>query len=256
MLAWPSVERLREVLRPHDTVARLGGDEFVVLCEDLEDDQAAVQVAERVLAALERPVVCGDHGRGLRRPASASPSLGRSDATPDALLRDADMAMYRAKETGRHRIEVFDNSARLRGPGPRPDGRGAAPRRSTSDELRVVYQPIVHLGQATPAGVEALVRWQHPRRGLLAPAEFIQVAEDTGLVVPLGAWVLRQACRDLTGILDRGGLGGSAAELVDVGQPLGPAADHSGAGCRWWSACWPNAGWRRGGSASRSPRAS
>src|SRR6185295_16270058 len=72
----------------------------------------------------------------------------------------------------------------------------------------------VHLGQATPAGVEALVRWQHPRRGLLTPAEFIQVAEDTGLVVPLGAWVLRQACKDLTGILDQGSLGGGPSELV------------------------------------------
>jgi diguanylate cyclase (GGDEF)-like protein/PAS domain S-box-containing protein len=204
--------RLREVLRPHDTVARLGGDEFVVLCEDLENDQAAVRVADRVLAALDRPVLCGEQEM------SCSASIGialtrRSDATPDALLRDADMAMYRAKETGRHRVEVFDNSARLRSQA-RLQTAEELRVAVDSDQLRVVYQPIVHLGQATPAGLEALVRWQHPRRGLLAPAEFIQVAEDTGLVVPLGAWVLRQACRDLTGILDEGGLGGSASELV------------------------------------------
>ena len=140
----------------------------------------------------------------------------RSDTTPDALLRDADMAMYRAKETGRNRIELFDNSARLR----------SQARVQTAEELRlavdagqlrVVYQPIVHLGQATPsAGVEALVRWQHPRRGLLAPAEFIQVAEDTGLVVPLGAWVLRQACRDLIEVIDKGAAGGSSELVMSV----------------------------------------
>jgi diguanylate cyclase (GGDEF)-like protein/PAS domain S-box-containing protein len=206
--------RLREVLRPHDTVARMGGDEFVVLCEDLEDDQAALRVAERVLAALDRPVVCGDHD------VVCTTSIGialtrRSDATPDAMLRDADMAMYRAKETGRHRIEVFDNTARLR----------TQARIQTAeelrlavdlDQLRVVYQPIVHLGQATPAGVEALVRWQHPRRGLLAPAEFIQVAEDTGLVVPLGAWVLRQACKDLTGIIDQSAGGSDLVVSVNL----------------------------------------
>ncbi len=203
--------RLREVLRPHDTVGRLGGDEFVVLCEDLEDDRAAVRVAERVLAALEQPIECGDHT------VVSSASIGialtrRSDTTPDALLRDADMAMYRAKETGRNRIELFDNTARLRSQA-RVQTAEELRHGVDSGQLRVVYQPIVHLGQATPAGVEALVRWQHPRRGLLAPAEFIQVAEDTGLVVPLGAWVLRQACRDLTEILDRDPVGG-AAELV------------------------------------------
>ena len=206
--------RLREVLRPHDTVARLGGDEFVVLCEDLEDDRAAVRVAERVLAALERPIQCGDHT------VVSSASIGialtrRSDTTPDALLRDADMAMYRAKETGRNRIELFDNTARLRSQA-RVQTAEELRLGVDSGQLRVVYQPIVHLGQATPAGVEALVRWQHPRRGLLAPAEFIQVAEDTGLVVPLGAWVLRQACRDLTEILDRGAVGSDLVMSVNL----------------------------------------
>ncbi|HEV7864522.1 MAG TPA: diguanylate cyclase, partial [Acidimicrobiia bacterium] len=206
--------RLREVLRPHDTVGRLGGDEFVVLCEDLEDDRAAVRVAERVLAALDRPVVCGN--QEVVSSASIGIALtGRADATPDALLRDADMAMYRAKETGRHRIEVFDNSARLRTQA-RLQTADELRLAVDSDQLRVVYQPIVHLGQATPAGVEALVRWQHPRRGLLTPADFIQVAEDTGLVVPLGAWVLRRACRDLTRILDQGGPGGGCDLVMSV----------------------------------------
>ena len=206
--------RLREVLRPDDTLARLGGDEFVVLCEDLEDDRAAVRVAERVLAALERPILSGDHA--VVSTASIGIALTRrSDTTPDALLRDADMAMYRAKETGRNRIEVFDNSARLRSQA-RVQTAEELRQAVDSGQLRVVYQPIVHLGQATPAGVEALVRWQHPRRGLLTPAEFIQVAEDTGLVVPLGAWVLRQACRDLTEILDRGTVGGSSELVMSV----------------------------------------
>jgi EAL domain-containing protein (putative c-di-GMP-specific phosphodiesterase class I) len=123
------------------------------------------------------------------------------------------MAMYRAKETGRHRIEVFDNTARLRTQA-RIQTAEELHHALDSSQLRVVYQPIVHLGQARAAGVEALVRWQHPRRGLLAPVEFIQVAEDTGLVVPLGAWVLRQSCCDLTRILDQGGLGGGPSELV------------------------------------------
>jgi diguanylate cyclase (GGDEF)-like protein/PAS domain S-box-containing protein len=208
--------RLREVLRPHDTVGRLGGDEFVVLCEDLEDDRAAVRVAERVLAALDRPVDVPGAGQELTCSASIGIALTRrSDATPDALLRDADMAMYRAKETGRRRIEVFDNTARLR---TQARLQTAEELRTAvdSDQLRVVYQPIVHLGQATAAGVEALVRWQHPRRGLLAPAEFIQVAEDTGLVVPLGAWVLRQACRDITGTLDDGGRGSALVVSVNL----------------------------------------
>ncbi len=206
--------RLREVLRPHDTVARLGGDEFVVLCEDLENDRAAVRVAERVLAALDRPILCGDDA------VVSSASIGialtrRSDVTPDALLRDADMAMYRAKETGRNRIEVFDNSARLRSQA-RVQTAEELRHAVDSGQLRVVYQPIVNLGRATAAGVEALVRWQHPRRGLLAPAEFIQVAEDTGLVVPLGAWVLRQACRDLTEVLDRDAVGGASDLVMSV----------------------------------------
>jgi diguanylate cyclase (GGDEF)-like protein/PAS domain S-box-containing protein len=203
--------RLREVLRPSDTVGRLGGDEFVVLCEDLESDRAAVRVAERVLAALDQPIVCNGHD--VVSSASIGIALsGRPGSTADALLRDADMAMYRAKETGRHRIEVFDNSARLRTQA-RLQTADELRVAVESDQLRVVYQPIVHLGQATPAGVEALVRWQHPRRGLLTPADFIQVAEDTGLVVPLGAWVLRRACRDLTRILDQGGPG-SGSDLV------------------------------------------
>jgi diguanylate cyclase (GGDEF)-like protein/PAS domain S-box-containing protein len=206
--------RLREVLRPHDTVARLGGDEFVVLCEDLEDDRAAVRVAERVLAALDSPI--GGRDRQLTCSASIGIALTRrSDTTPDALLRDADMAMYRAKETGRNRIEVFDNSARIRSQA-RVQTAEELRLAVDSGQLRVVYQPIVHLGQATPAGVEALVRWQHPRRGLLTPAEFIQVAEDTGLVVPLGAWVLRQACRDLIEILDQGTVGASPELVMSV----------------------------------------
>ncbi len=197
--------RLRDVLRPHDTIARLGGDEFAVLCEDLVDTDAASMLAQRILDALEQPIRVADLP-GSSQEITTSASIGirtsaRADLTADELLRDADMAMYRAKETGRNRIEVFDHSARSRNEA-RLRTAEELRRALELGQLRVFYQPEIGLGPMTPTGLEALARWQHPTRGLLGPAEFIQVAEDTGVIIPLGAWVVRQACRDLVD-LDR-----------------------------------------------------
>jgi diguanylate cyclase (GGDEF)-like protein/PAS domain S-box-containing protein len=186
--------RLREAIRPSDTVARLGGDEFVVVCEGLADPRDAVAVAERIAATIMQPVALADGPHHL----SASVGIALADcpsATADSLLRDADAAMYRAKERGRGRYELFDELMReqvlLR-----MRTENELRRALDGGELRVHYQPIVDLGDRRPIGVEALVRWQHPDRGLLAPGEFIGVAEEAGLIGELGLWVLRESCRD------------------------------------------------------------
>jgi predicted signal transduction protein with EAL and GGDEF domain len=175
-------------------VARLGGDEFVILCEDVVDEHHAVAVAQRVLSLLEANPF-NLHGSEIDVTASAGIAIspGGEDAHPEALLRDADAAMYRAKDLGRDRLELFDESMRRR----------AAERLRLAEELSgaidhaeivVHYQPCVCLQSGAVVAVEALARWQHPQRGLLAPTEFIGLAEDTGLIVGLGLRVLSDAC--------------------------------------------------------------
>jgi diguanylate cyclase (GGDEF)-like protein len=190
-----AAERLRQVVRDEDTVARFGGDEFAVLCEDLSDETEAVTVAQRIIAAVASPIALGE--RHLALTASIGIALASGPgADPDVLLRDADSAMYRAKERGRDRIELFDDDMRARAMA-RVETESALRRALEVGELRVHFQPVVDLAGEVVVGVEALVRWQHPERGLVPPLEFIPVAEETGLIVPLGAHVLSEACHTI-----------------------------------------------------------
>jgi diguanylate cyclase (GGDEF)-like protein len=191
--------RLRAVLRPEDMIARFGGDEFAVLCEGVGDEAHALRVAERLVRAFARPFEV----RGEPRFCSTSVGVVVSDPAgprgPAELLSDADAALYRAKERGRGRHEVFDvglrdrTTARLR---IEADLRRAL---ADGDQLWVAYQPYYALPDGAIAGVEALLRWNHPERGPIPPADFIAVAEDSGLIVELGELVLRTACRDVAG---------------------------------------------------------
>ena len=188
-------DRLRATVRPSDTVARFGGDEFIVLCDDVAEESVALGLADRLTASLAQPVVLPEGEIFVSASMGVALSHDIGD-TASSLLRDADTAMYRAKERGRARTVLFDQESHtvaLEQMRTRNELHRALERR----EFRVFYQPIVEVGTGHLGGVEALLRWQHPERGLLHPGEFLSIVEESGLIVPIGAWVLEESCAQL-----------------------------------------------------------
>ena len=226
--------RLRASLRPADTLARLAGDEFAILLDHIDRPQDAVSVARRIGERLAAPVEID--GVEIFPRASVGIAIGRGAGTSsDQLIRDADVALYAAKSGGKGGFEVFEpdmRSALLGKLELKTDLAQAIER----DELRVVYQPCVRLDDLAIVGAEALVRWEHRERGLLTPEHFVTLAEETGLIVPVGRWVLRQACEQAAGWFARWPGAGhvtlrvnlSARQLVDpriVDDVAGALAD-------------------------------
>ena len=186
--------RLRSIVRGSDTVARFGGDEFVVVREGVRSSDDVSGYLTRLTTEIQRPIQLGDNEVVVN--ASLGVALGGAGDTPETLLRDADAAMYKAKSRGRSRTEIATKAVHTEAES-RLSTELALRRSLSRDEFDVLYQPVVAVDGGRLLGVEALLRWRRPDLGLVGPDAFIGIAEDTGLIRPLGAWVLHQACRQL-----------------------------------------------------------
>jgi diguanylate cyclase (GGDEF)-like protein/PAS domain S-box-containing protein len=194
-------QRLALAIRASDTAARFGGDEFAVLLEDIEGVQEAADAAERIMEAIGMPLTAAHKEVALRASLgiAIAPEDGAADA--DELIRDADAAMYIAKRDGKGGYRLFEPEMH-EGVLQRLELRTDLQRALATDQLELYYQPVIRLEDGTISGVEALLRWNHPERGMVGPDQFIPLAEESGLIVPIGRWVLREGCRQGRRLLD------------------------------------------------------
>jgi diguanylate cyclase (GGDEF)-like protein/PAS domain S-box-containing protein len=206
-------KRLASSIRTSDTASRFGGDEFALLLEDIDDVQDAADVAQRVLAALAMPMHVGHTELTVRSSMGLALADGAGDA--DELVHDADAAMYVAKRDGKGAYRIFE-AAMQEGAMSRLELSADLEGAIAAGRLELHYQPIVRLGDGATVAVEALLRWHHPERGEIPPGEFIPLAEETGLIVPIGRWALREACRQARRMLDALPSGGAPALSVNL----------------------------------------
>jgi diguanylate cyclase (GGDEF)-like protein/PAS domain S-box-containing protein len=211
--------RLREAVREADVISRFGGDEFVIVAEALSREEEALSLGERIVHTIARPFAL-DNGSFTLSCSVGIAATPDPDIDPDSMLREADIAMYRAKTHGRGRVELFDARARLE-VAERVEVEAELRAALGTDQLQVVYQPVVEITTGTLIGCEALVRWEHPTRGLVMPEQFVPLAEATGLIVDLGERVLGEACRQ-AGAWRREGAGFSVSVNVSRRQLLEP----------------------------------